>query len=69
MKFHYFCSKERKNANTPETPYKTTVNMDSVSDLKKALDTAGRYVWLDLTASPLTAIEEGAFYNCKMVLR
>jgi hypothetical protein len=39
--------------------------MDNATDLKKAIDTAGRYVWLDFTASPLSAIEEGAFYNCK----
>jgi hypothetical protein len=31
----------------------------------RSIGTAGRYLSLDLTASPLTAIEEGAFYNCK----
>jgi len=54
-------------ANSPDKPIKVAmkINENMVENIKEAINSAGKYVSLNLTGSPLTTIPSGAFRNCK----
>ena len=51
--------------NGPDTPYTLALNVSDVTGVKEAITASGKYVSLDLSGSPLTSIEDWAFYDCR----
>ena len=58
---------DKQPANSPDNPIKVAMKVNDmmIEDIVKVLNKAGKYVSLDLSGSPLTAIPDEAFRNCK----
>jgi len=58
---------DSKPANGPDKPIKVAmkINENMVGDIREAINSAGKYVSLNLTGSPLTTIPSKAFQNCR----
>jgi hypothetical protein len=56
---------DKQPANTPDKPIKVTMNANGpmLKGITDAINSAGKYVSLDLTGSPLTEIPDYAFYD------
>jgi len=57
-------------ANSPDKPIKVAmkINENMVEGIKKTINSAGKYVSLNLTGSPLTTIPGEAFRDCKSLV-
>jgi len=57
---------DKQPANTPDKPIKVAmkVNEQMFKKLNEAINSAGKYVSLNLSGSPLTTIPDGAFTKC-----
>ena len=57
----------KQPANSPDQPIKVAMKANEmmIKDIAKVISEAGKYVSLNLSGSPLTAIPQGAFENCK----
>jgi hypothetical protein len=53
-----------KANNTPTTPYGVTLATSDISGIAAVLNTAGKYVNLNLSGSTFTSIGNGTFSNC-----
>jgi len=53
--------------NSPDKPIKVAINVKDqmLRKVNEAIDSAGKYVSLDLTGTPITTISQNAFYGCK----
>jgi len=57
----------KQPVNSASTPYTVKMQVNDLTDfgvLRETLNMAGRYVYLDLSGSPLTAIPSSAFCSC-----
>jgi len=56
-------------ANSPDKPIKVAmkINENMVEDIKKAIDSAGKYVSLNLSGSPLTTIPNFFLMNASVL--
>jgi len=61
---------DSQSANSPDKPIKVAmkINENMVEDIKKAINSAGKYVSLNLTGSPLTTIPDNAFRDCELLV-
>ena len=58
---------DKQPANSPDKPIKVAMKANDMmlGNIKEVLQNVDKYVSLDLSGSPLTAIPQGAFENCK----
>jgi len=61
---------DSRPANGPDKPIKVAmkINENMVDDVREAINSAGKYVSLNLTGSPLTTIPVRAFKDCKSLV-
>jgi len=61
---------DSKPANSPEKPIKVAMKLNEqmFEKVLEAIDSAGKYVSLNLKGSPLTTIPQGAFRDCKSLV-
>jgi len=60
---------DKQPANTPEKPIRITMNANApmMEKIAAAINSAGKYVSLNLSGSALTNIPDGAFANCALL--